>query len=277
MPKTLHILNGDATKVIFEKSRLKGDLLIWREMLCEGALDKEVGTDAFWKKRYTFFEDEVGVSKLDYFDKSLKEILKIENIGNYEAVVLWFEYDLFCQINLLGAMAFLLKYYQKHIKFYLVCTGREKGNQDWKSLSDYSPEQYNFLYENRIKLSRNDLLFAKEAWDVYVTNNPTDLVAFPFDKNKKLAYLQLAIRQHLHRFPKENGCNQQEEKLLEIIGENQFNHHEIIREILRWQNKETVYGFGDLQYDLILSALEKYYTIKEGIYSLNALGKEKLK
>ena len=39
MNKTLHILNGDSTAESFAKSSLEGDVLIWREMLCEGSLD----------------------------------------------------------------------------------------------------------------------------------------------------------------------------------------------------------------------------------------------
>jgi len=94
MNKILHILNGDNTAQIFSKSTIHGDIIIWREMLCDGALHKDVGSDEFWKKRYNFFEEEIGITRLEYYDKTIKELIKIENVSNYDEIVLWFEYDL---------------------------------------------------------------------------------------------------------------------------------------------------------------------------------------
>ena len=59
MSKTLHILNGDTTLPNLEKSGIKGEVVVWREMLCEGPVHKEVGSDDFWMNRCTFFENEI--------------------------------------------------------------------------------------------------------------------------------------------------------------------------------------------------------------------------
>ena len=45
MSNILHILNGDSTAQIMEKSSLEGDVIVWREMLCDGPLQKDVGSD----------------------------------------------------------------------------------------------------------------------------------------------------------------------------------------------------------------------------------------
>ena len=47
----------------------------------------------------------------------------------------------------------------------------------------------------------------------------------------------------------------------------------IVRNLLIWQQKYTVYGFGDLQYMLYLKKLDKYYIIKDEKYYLNDAGK----
>ncbi len=274
MAEILHILNGDSTKSIFEKSTLKGDVLVWREMLCEGTLHKKIGSDAFWKKRYAFFEKELGVSKLDYYDNTIKEIIPIEDLQGYDEVVLWFEYDLFCQINLIALCTYLLESYRKDILYYLVCTGKEKGEPTLQSLSDYAAESYPKLYGKRLKLTRNNLLFAQESWNLYVENNPKKLEAFDFTKKQKFRYLQNAINQHLERFPKSNGQNQIENKLLHYIDSEKWTKKEIINEILSWQKKETVYGFSDLQYALILNKLHNFYVEEEGTLKLNDLGKK---
>ncbi|MBT8385267.1 MAG: DUF1835 domain-containing protein [Bacteroidia bacterium] len=273
MGKILHILNGDSTKQIFSQSTLQGDVIVWREMLCEGDIDRNVGSDAFWKKRYSFFEKEIGITKLDYFDKTIREITKLEDLSNYDQIILWFEFDLFCQINLIALCSYLLKNYRKDIQYFLVCTGQEKGTKHLHSLSDYSPHEYELLYENRIKLSRHDLLFAEESWHKYVENNYDELQQFNFNRSAKFRYLQKAIDQHLERFPDENGLNQIQHKLLEHIAAGNAEKSDIVKGVLHWQKKETVYGFGDLQYAIYLDKLKDYYNIDQNQYKLNKKGK----
>jgi len=164
MTNTIHVLNGDAIIPIFRKSEIKGEVVIWREMFCEGPIVEQVASDDFWKNRYAFFENKFGVDKLEYFDKTIKEILPLRDLAIYHEVVLWFEYDLFCQVNLIAVCSFLLQNYRKDVTYYLVCTGKVKGKLNWNSLSDFSSDEYIVLYKNRVKLTKNNLLFAEQAW-----------------------------------------------------------------------------------------------------------------
>ncbi len=274
--KTLHILNGDSTKQIFDRSSLQGDIIVWREMLCEGKVFDDVGGDQFWVQRYAFFENEVGISKLDYYDKTIKELIKLQDVSAYDEIVLWFEYDLFCQVNLMALCTYLLKSYRKDIKYRLVCTGKENGKSPFQTLADYTPKEYETLYKKKVNLSRNDFLFAKESWEIYTKNNKEKIASFNFSSNKKFNYLQMAMQQHLKRFPNENGLNQIENKILYLIHSEISSKKEIIIMLLDWQKKETVYGFGDLQYELYLKKLDSYYSIKENLISLNQKGKKLL-
>ncbi len=274
MTKILHILNGDSTYAIFKESSISGDVVIWREMLCEGTVVKDVGSDQFWKERYSYFKNEFGVDKLDYFDKTLKEIIKLQDVSDYREVVLWFEYDLFCQINLMALATYLLKSYRKDIKYFLVCTGKEKGKTQLLSLADYSPKEYEDLYQNKIKLSRNDLLFAQIVWEIYSENDVDSLMSFDFNQSKKFIYLQAAIDQHLMRFKDENGLNQIDHKILSIIDTGIQNEKQLINKLLIWQKKETVYGFGDMQYINYIKKLKSFIIIENSKMKLNQKGKE---
>lgn len=267
-------MNGDSTAEILKQTSIEGDMVIWREMLCEGPICKAVGSDEFWLKRYQYFENELGVSKLEYYDKTIKEIIKLEDVSGYDEVVLWFEYDLFCQVNLMALCTYLLENYSKSVLYYLVCTGKEKGKDQLQTLSDYETDSYPKLLENKVKLSRSKLLFAKQCWEIYVENNPEKLKAFIFNKYSKFAYFQLAINQHLKRFPKVNGLNQIQQKILEVINLGNLNKNQIVRDMLIWQRTETVYGFGDLQYFNYLEKMSDYFSINNEIYCLNDMGKK---
>ncbi len=276
MTKILHILNGDSTCTIFKKSSLPGDVIIWREMLCEGPVVKDVGSDQFWKERYSYFENELGIKKLDYFDKTIKEIIQLEDVSNYKEIVLWFEYDLFCQVNLLALCTYLFKSFRKDIQYFLVCTGKEKGKSQLQTLADYSPNEYQNLYQKKTKLSRNDFLFAQKAWAVYVENDINSLKAFDFNKSKKFIYLQAAIDQHLLRVKDENGLNQIDRKILKFVNSEIYSKKELVKELLRWQKDETVYGFGDLQYEKYINKLGNFFIFENEKVKLNKRGKEKV-
>jgi len=277
MNKTVHILNGDCTAEILKESDLLGDHIVWREMLCEGPLSATVGNDEFWGLRYAYFEEELKVNRLDYYDKVINQLIQIEDLTQYDEVVLWFEYDLFCQVNLMGLCTYLLDYYTKSHTYYLVCVGKEKKSESLLTLGDYSPDEFKKLYEERIKLTRHDLLFSRECWEVYVANDMQKLKKFNFKKNGKFKYFQLAINQHLQRFSKSTGLNQIDSKILETIKIKECTKRDIIKELLIWQKIETVYGFGDLQYDGYLKKLAPFYEIKNDTYYLNDKGENILK
>lgn len=275
MAKIIHVLNGDSTVQLLKDSGLKGGIAVWREMLCEGPLHKEFASDEFWLNRYEYFEKEIGISKLNYYDKTIKEVLKLEDLTVYDEVVLWFEFDLFCQINLLAVCSYLLLNFQKEVTLSLVCTGFVKGKKGFHSLSDFTSEEFLNLYNNKLHLSKVNLVFADECWKLYVENDFKKLKNFNF-KNRKFPYLQLAINEHLKRFAAENGLNEIENKTLKIINSELSSEGEIIQNLLIWQAKETVYGFGDLQYFNYLKSLNQYYNIRDNNYYLNKLGKSKL-
>ncbi|NNC70723.1 MAG: DUF1835 domain-containing protein [Flavobacteriaceae bacterium] len=276
MSRSVHILNGDSISFLLKESGLTGDIIVWREMLCDGPLVNNVGSDDFWIQRYKFFEQELQIEKLEYYEKTIKELVAIEDLSMYNEVVLWFEYDLFCQINLLALCSYLLKHYKKDISYYLVCVGKEKERIGWQTLGDYSPNEYLSLYENKVKISRNDLIYADQCWKLFVDANKEDLESFNFNKNRKFQYLDIAIKQYLKNRSKTNGLDQIGLKILLVIDSKKRTESDIIRELLHWQRKETVNGFGDIQYQTRLKDLNDYYVINNNIYSLTKKGKEAL-
>lgn len=277
MTKALHILNGDSSRYLIEKSGLKGDYLVWREMLCEGPLEKEVGNDQFWKTRYQFYQETLKVDKLDYYDRVIKELVLIEDLSSYDEVVLWFEYDLFCQVNLLAACSYLLRYYKKDILYYLICVGEQKESDEMVSLGHFTPQEFPQLYTSKVKLSRSDLLFADTSWKLFAQGAKEQLETFDFSKKKKFKYLKRAIDQHLENSNRRAGLTGLERHILSCIQKEGQNKTKLIRNLLNWQRTATVNGFGDLQYQLYLDKLEPYYNINDEIYTLNQKGLDALK
>ena len=273
MVNTIHIVNGDVVVPILTGSGIEGDIIVWREMLCDGPISGEVGGDEFWKKRLNYFEKEFDVSKLEYFDNTIKELLKLEDLSNYNELVMWFEFDLFCQVNLMALSTFLYKNFRKTITYNLVCSGKVKGNDKLHSLTDFSPEDFKELYNTKLKVNKTDLEYAKKCWEAYSKNNIEKITAFDFSENNKFSYFEPAIKQHLKRFQTKNGLNEIQNKILELIDSSALTANDIVRDLLIWQHKETIYGFGDMQYFSYLKKLSDFVQISEEKYFLNASGK----
>src|SRR3712207_6309986 len=101
----LHILNGDATTRPFMAAGLPGTHIAWREALLMGPIPAESGWPVN-RARYlaqTYELDEVECrADLEELERALDDSLAEEE------VVLWFEDDLFCYVNLL----YLIQWYQ---------------------------------------------------------------------------------------------------------------------------------------------------------------------
>jgi hypothetical protein len=206
MSNSIHVLNGEKIALQFEQVNLIGEQVVFNETLSEGPIDKDVGSDAFFKLRYAYFEKEYQIDKLTYFDTSIKPLVKLENADAYNKVVLWFDYNLVSQINMLAVCTYLLKNYRKDNQYYLVCVGEKEKSQ--LIFSDNISKKYEELYQHKIKLTRNNLVYAKECWDLFVNNDKEELENFNFNKSDKFKYLQKAIQHYLNGFSnKKNESN----------------------------------------------------------------------
>ena len=97
MKKEYHILNGDALKEQFPED-IKGTLIIARECLIEGNVDGDT-FDSFFNNRAQFISKNYGDTKEAYLQNVKTEFQKILTLEPDSNVNLWFEDDLFCQVN----------------------------------------------------------------------------------------------------------------------------------------------------------------------------------
>ncbi|WP_460879547.1 DUF1835 domain-containing protein [Pontibacter rugosus] len=117
---TLHILNGDASAPAFESTNLAGQVLIWREILSEGPVPVTLPAPAFWQARQSYITTTFGESAPKYKEKVLDVVEKLnETSSSFFEIVLWFDADLMCQVNLLYLLQHLS---QNRAGIISVCT-----------------------------------------------------------------------------------------------------------------------------------------------------------
>lgn len=261
MAETLHILNGDHTLALFKKAEMEGETAVWREVLSDGPVHPKFGSDDFWQMRESFMTSFFEINSSDYREKVVNEFTKIQNLRAYKEVALWFEYDLFCQVNLITLLHWFKNQSRANTKISLICVGHVEGYENLIGLGELPFGLYPKLYEHRRILGSNDFNFASDAYLAYCSNDPRDLEKFTLLPSNEFPYLAGAVSAHLKRFPSsESGFNLIEQEIIKLMESGKDSEETLIRALLQWQE---YYGFGDLQYINYLSRLIPILDIKQ--------------
>lgn len=254
----MHITNGDSFTEKLKSLDIKGDIITWREMLCEGKTLTNVGSESFWKTRFEFLNKNYKVSKSWFIEKTLKEYRSLCNHKQQDEIVLWFEYDLFCQINMIAVLSWL-KTNRKYAQISLVCSGKEDKTGKLYGLNELSDEQLLEKYKNKVLLTQDDIEYADYVWQLYCSDNPIRLENLTDFKQYQFDYLPDALQAHLQRFPSiKNGLNDMENNILRIGKDKKpASKKQFLNEII--QNQGFL-GFGDSQYERALSRLRPLFS-----------------
>lgn len=273
MNKILHITNGDSLTSILKKFHIEGKIITWREMLCEGKTTNSVGSERFWKERFHFFRKTYRVTKDKFIEATLKEYRSLCNQKMQDEIVLWFDYDLFCQINMIAVISWL-KNHKKNVQIALVVSGK-KGDGNTPQLFELSEEQFLACYKDRVYLTRDAIEYADYIWQLYCSSSPLRLQTLPEFDSTPFEHLTDAIKAHILRFPTVgNGLNSIENKVLFTVSEHKSESEEaLVQQMLQ---TEKAYGFSDLQYHKIIKSLKSLFQTLSPV-TLNKTGEELLR
>lgn len=272
-PTQLHITNGDCTTIALQKLKIDGDIITWREMLCEGKTTIDVGSEGFWKSRFDFFSRNYKITKKHFINNTLKEFRNLCNHKNQAEIILWFDYDLFCQINMIAVISWLKKHRPNAI-VSLVCPENKSESIIFHALSTLNQKELLSYFADRVVLTRDDMGYADYIWQLYCSKSPLQLQNIITDSNSHFRYLPNAIEAHLKRFPTvKNGLNKIENNILETAFNNTHSSkNSFIKTLL---NNQGIYGFGDLQYEKKITELKNLFSSFSPVL-LNDLGHDVL-
>ena len=267
----LHITNGSGLTSYLNDLNIKGDFLTWHEMLCEGPTLTQIDTHEFVEVRRAFLNKFYDIDIDEYAFH--KELEIFDNAEKYSEIILWFEYDLFCHINLIAVIS-LLEQKKVKLPLYLVCSGRIKGKSDFKGLSELNENQLINHYKNKVKLNDDDINLARSLWRIYCGENHNLLKPYIL-KESSFKYLNSCLKAHLKRFPDyKNGICRLEKHILEIVKNNYIkSKHHLLGYILNYQG---YYGYGDIQIKRMISNLDIFLVEGENGLELNRKGHEVL-
>jgi hypothetical protein len=235
-----NILNGDSLAYSFPDAKIEGEIIVVREALIDGDLSGDY-LDEFWQSRAKY----MGITQTEYNNSVVKEFEKIISAPDKSEFNLWFEYDLFCQVNMWFVISIIYSL-QVRKKVYAVYTSYLDRNDMhfWNGFGPAKADELKVCYSDRIPLSEADMHLGQALWEAYKNGNFEALTNLAKHQSFAFPYLQEVVTAHIDRFPKD-GTKGRPEKVIEDITKNvSTDFHKVFREF--W-NRESIYGFGDTQ------------------------------
>jgi hypothetical protein len=209
----LHLTNGESAAGSLRSSGLPGRVVSWEDVLHEGPVPAGLTLEATSDVRARF---------LAHWDRrSFPEVSRTfaERDGALRSarhVVLWFEHDLYDQLQLLQILATLSN--QAGTTAEMICIDAFPGIVPFYGLGQLTPPQLASLWPKRQPVTAAQYSLGIRAWGAFTSPDPgavpellaTDLGALPFLSN--------ALRRLLVEYPTPpTGLGRTERQLLQAI------------------------------------------------------------
>lgn len=238
---TYHILNGDCLAEQLKDYFLSQNLIVFRECLIMGDIDKEP-MEAFWKLRANYISNSYGVENQDYYQHTVSEIEKIKSIPDDSEICLWFEDDLFCQVNMWFLLFYIPKFFRG--KIYRIFPKLTDVSERWLGFGSASTQNLEEAYYEKVLFSKQDLSLGRNLWLAYQNKNFKLLKSLSQERTACFRFLEEVCQAHIDRYPENTKWGRPEQVLKKIMDTHDAEFDTIFE---TFSNIEGIYGFGDLQ------------------------------
>jgi len=238
----LHVLNGDATATVFAAARLPGDILVWRDILVEGPVTPAWPSPDTLALRTAVLAGRLGIDPERYRSGVREQEDGLAGALRHDEIVLWFEQDLFCTVNLWSVLAWL----ERHAvtaRLTLVYPSTETV----KGLGALAPAQLATLFGERQPVAPPALALGHRAWDAYASDDPRAVELLLEEDAGALPFVREALQSHCARLPSiATGLNEIESAILATLEGGAMGFGDLFRAIASHPRARR-HGMGDLQ------------------------------
>jgi hypothetical protein len=213
MSQILHVANGTSVTDTLALTGIPGTRSIWADPLNEGPVPGGLTDDELVevRTRYHLGDREPGEDRWNDL-RRWREV--IEDHESYDEIVLWFEHDLFDQLNLIQLLSYLRLRPPVGKTVSLICINSFPGHPDFHGLGELPAQELASLFETRHPVTDAEYALAERAWQTFrePTPEPLDTSALP--------YLARALERFLQDYPStRDGLSRTERRLLSVAEE----------------------------------------------------------
>ncbi len=249
---TLHVTNGDSAALGLRAAGLDGEVLAWRDALHEGPVPAGLTPAELRSVRAAYFEREGlgAAAELAASFATRDQLVEAHRAGDY---VLWFEADLYDQLQLLQVVHRLAELAVDPPRVTLVSIGEYPGVAHFGGLGELAPDALARLRPDGRPLGADTIRLAVEAWQAFTAPEPTALPDMARRASTELRFLGEAIGRLMQEYPsRSDGLALTERRILLAIREGADTAGEVFRHT--WRRERRPY-LGDTLCFLIMRRL----------------------
>jgi hypothetical protein len=214
----LHITNGDSVTGTFRQVRFPGTYLAWRDSLHDGPVPQTATLNELSDVRaqtlagFGWGDPEKMRADFASRDRTLQDFRK------HQDVVLWFEHDLYDQLQLIQLLDWFEQQDLEGINLDLVQIDSYPGVRPFYGLGQLSGPQLARLFPMRKRVTHTQRSIATEAWRAFRAEDPTDLAAIAQQKFDEMPFLAAALVRFLEEYPgTSDGLSRTERQILQAV------------------------------------------------------------
>ena len=214
-PPLLHVTNGESAGNTLRQTAIGGAVLPWQDALHEGPVPA-LPRQELLRTRARFLADcgwgrqQALLSSLERRDQQLLEALRDDL-----QVVLWFEHDLYDQLQLLDALALA---HTAQAAPELIVIGSFPGQPSFAGLGELTASELETLWPSRRRAEPAALQAAASAWAAVQAPEPTSLAEWATRETTHLPFLASALQRLLEELPAPtDGLSGTERRALDVI------------------------------------------------------------
>lgn len=208
--KKLIITNGDHAADKMRQARINGEILCWRDILHEGPVPQTATLEELSSIRVGYLAGG-GWGNPDEIASAFAQRDGImRHLADYSEITLWFEHDLYDQLQLLQILDFLAHEPRVHSRLSLIQAGNFIGRE--------TPARLRMHLKLKQPVTAMQFTLAQAAWAAFRAPTPERWAAFLRYETSALPFLRSAILRHLDELPAPgSGLTRTERFILEMI------------------------------------------------------------
>jgi hypothetical protein len=248
----LHITNGESVVGTFRQARFPGSYLSWIDVLHDGPVP-QTGT-------LSELSDIRAKALADFGAGSYEKVRSgfaardrtLEDFRKHEEVVLWFEHDLFDQLQLLQLLDWFGGQEMGKVKLSLIQVNSYPGVKPFYGLGQLSGPQLVRLFPTRAVVREAHTAAAREAWQAFRADDPAALLSLAQQSSPALPFLAAALTRFLEEYPwTRDGLSRTERQVLQAAANGRRTKQAIYAE----SRKQEDVPWGDTSVYLRISRL----------------------
>lgn len=250
----LIITNGMSAVHTIQNAGIEGDIISWDDALHDGPVPGGKTLEELSEIRAKYISDIGWGTYEEIHQRFIERDNKLKQHGEYDELTLWFEHDLYDQLQLMQILAWLFENRDQSTKLTVACERKFIAEQDETTIQQ--------MYKDRRDVLVDEMEYAKFAWRAFRAEISIVIFYYHGDPQKVGKYIGgslmssilLAIDTYMREFPDISlGLTHSEWTALHILSKGSIPVGQLFRKYLQ-EFKKPKY-LGDSSFALYMSRL----------------------